>query len=60
MLLSCFREKMSVKVGDKGTLQELHWMCKTIPAESFMPKEAMRALHMEDKEIGLYTKVKGI
>ena len=48
---------MTVKVGEKGAKQELHWMCKTIPENPMMPKEAMRALHMEDKEIGLYTKV---
>ena len=46
---------MTVKVN--GAPQKLSWMCKTIPEESFMPREAMRCLHMEEKEIGIYTKV---
>lgn len=49
---------MTVSLGDQGATEKLNWICKTMPEEgTFMPKETMRGLHMEDKEIGMYAKV---
>ena len=36
---------------------ELHWVCKTMMKEPMMPMEVIRCLHMEDKEIDIYSKV---
>ena len=47
---------MTVKVGDKD--HKLSWMAKTVlEGDSYMPREAMKCLHMEEKEIGMYTKI---
>ena len=36
---------------------DLHWVCKTMMKEPMMPMEVIRGLHMEDKEIHMYSKV---
>ena len=47
---------MLVRIDDSKENKELNWICKTIPEKPFFPKTIIKAMHLEDKEIGIYEK----
>ncbi len=49
--------KMRVQL-DGGDERELRWVVKTTPGKVFYPTEVVRALHMEQKEVEVYSKVR--
>jgi hypothetical protein len=49
---------MIVRLDDSKGNTELHWIVKAIPEKPFFPKKLIRVLHMEDKEIEIYEKVR--
>jgi hypothetical protein len=47
---------MIVQLDDSKEKKELNWICKTIPEKPFFPKSVLKAMHLEDKEVGIYEK----
>ena len=44
-------------IPNRTSTDVINYLFKTLAEEGYMPKEVMRGLHMEEKEIGFYTKI---